>query len=193
MIADLQKKRISFAVEHGFAHEGLLMSANHHETSSARLESAKDTAQRTCQSMAVDGFDVVLECTGAEEATQTAIYVCSSTFALSPGSYIQAARSGGKIVLIGMGNPVQSLPISAAALGEVDIIGTFRYADTYPEAIGMLANPDPDLPPLSRLITHRFSGLDKVEAAFRMASRTQDENGNLVLKVIVEGNETHQG
>ena len=88
-----------------------------------------------------------------------------------------------------MGTPVQTLPISAAALREVDLVGTFRYADAYPEAIQMLANLHLGLPSLSRLITHRFSRLDDAEAAFQMAGKSQDEHGNLVLKVLVEMNE----
>ena len=88
-------------------------------------------------------------------------------------------------MLVGMGSPNQTLPISAAALREVDILGTFRYADTYPEAIGMLANRPPNLPDLSLLTTHTFQGLDNTEAAFQLASRTHDDAGRLVLKVVI--------
>ena len=37
--------------------------------------------------------------------------------------------------MVGMGTPIQTLPMSASHLKEVDIIGIFRYANTYP--IGM--------------------------------------------------------
>ena len=44
----------------------------------------------------------------------------------------------GKIGIIGMGTPIQTLPISEAALKEVDLIGVFRYANQYLRAIEMI-------------------------------------------------------
>lgn len=89
-------------------------------------------------------------------------------------------------MIVGMGNPVQTLPISAAALREVDIIGTFRYANTYPRAIELVASKDSGLPDLHKLVTHRYHGLESVPQAFETASKASDEHGSLVLKVIVE-------
>ena len=43
-------------------------------------------------------------------------------------------------MLIGMGNPIQTLPVSAAALREVDLVGVFRYANTYKDAIELVAS-----------------------------------------------------
>ena len=85
-----------------------------------------------------------------------------------------------------MGNPVQTIPISAAALREVDIVGTFRYANTYSEAIQIVAGPNSLLPDLTQLITHRYHGLAEVDRAFKMAGRSHDEAGKIVLKVVVE-------
>ncbi len=89
-------------------------------------------------------------------------------------------------MIIGMGNPIQTLPISAASLREVDLVGVFRYAGTYPRVIELLARGDPLLPDLTRLITQRFSGMDNIPRAFDMAARVKDEEGNLVLKVMVD-------
>ena len=85
-----------------------------------------------------------------------------------------------------MGNPVQTIPISAAALREVNIVGTFRYANTYPRAIELVANRDSGLPNLENLVTHRYQGLESVPQAFEMAGKASDEDGRLVLKVVVE-------
>ena len=164
------------------------MSASHAEASSVQLESARGIAQRACSEMVVDGFDVVLECTGVEESTQTAIYVCAVVSTLTRRLCNQAATSGGRVVLVGMGTPVQTLPISATALREVGIVEIFRYANTYLEAIEMLVSFEHDLPTSSKLITHRLSCLDGAEAVSKMASRPQDENSSLILKVLVEGN-----
>lgn len=90
------------------------------------------------------------------------------------------------MVIVGMGNSVQTLPLSAAALREVDIVGTFRYANTYPEAIDFVSSNSLSMPNLSRLVTHRFHDLGSVPQAFEMAARAQDSSGNLVLKVVVE-------
>jgi len=85
-----------------------------------------------------------------------------------------------------MGNPVQTLPISQAALREVDLVGVFRYAHTYAEVIELLSSKNPLLPPLEKLITQRYRGMDSIPVAFGMAARVKDDEGNLVLKVMVD-------
>lgn len=71
-------------------------------------------------------------------------------------------------------------------LREVDIVGTFRYANTYSNAINLVASNNPLLPNLEKLVTHRFHGLECVPAAFDMAGRASDEQDNLVLKVVIK-------
>ena len=89
-------------------------------------------------------------------------------------------------MLIGMGSPVQTLPISAAALREIDLVGVFRYANTYEEAIKLVSSGNPLLPDLSKLITQRFKGFGAIPGAFAMAGRVKDDEGRLVLKVFVD-------
>lgn len=179
VIADIQQERVKFATQHGFAHEGFTVPAKRGQNIDEKLQIAKETAASATEKLlngtgSIGGFDVVLECTGVEACTQAAIY---------------AARPGGKVVIVGMGNPVQTLPISAAALREVDILGTFRYANTYPKAIELASGHSQLLPDIEKLVTHRFHRLDDVERAFEMAARTKDGDGNLVLKVVVEGHD----
>ena len=85
-----------------------------------------------------------------------------------------------------MGTPIQTLPISAAALKEVDLVGVFRYANTYARAIELVARKPPGLPALEKLVTQRFKGLSNIGDAFAMAGRVKDDDGNLVLKVLVD-------
>jgi L-iditol 2-dehydrogenase len=94
-----------------------------------------------------------------------------------------------------MGTPIQTLPISAAALREVDLVGVFRYADTYPTGVSLVSKKnDPLYPDFSKLITHRFRGLESADKAFEMAARTKDDEGNLVIKVVIEtGGEEETG
>jgi len=138
-----------------------------------------------------EGYDVVFECTGAESAIQMSVF-CATT--------------GGRVMLIGMGTRAAYMPLSTAALREVDILGSFRYADTYPEALELLSlsssshSPTPSssststlsteaesipLPALvAKLVTHRFK-LEDTKKAFDMLAKGVDEKGGLVLKVMV--------
>ena len=179
VIADIQQERVRFATQNGFAHQGLTVPAKRVQNIEEKLQISKETAALATGKVPNEtgsngGFDVVLECTGAETCTQAAIY---------------ATRPGGRVVIVGMGSPVQTLPISAAALREVDILGTFRYANTYPQAIELVSGHNLLLPDLGKLLTHRFRGLNNVERAFEMAARTKDEGGKLVLKVVVESHD----
>ncbi|KAA8909386.1 chaperonin 10-like protein [Sphaerosporella brunnea] len=157
-----------------------------------KLEFVKETAGGILKHLdKPEGADVVFECTGVEACVQMGIY---------------AARPGGALVLVGMGTPVMTLPISAAALREVDILGGFRYANTYPAGIEILKmgkleilsgivqerdNLELDEPPakkeaaLEKIITQKYYGMQGVKDAFEMAGKGADHLGGLVVKVEV--------
>lgn len=87
-----------------------------------------------------------------------------------------------------MGTPIQTLPISAAALREVDLVGVWRYANCYPRGLEIMEKSieDKSVPDLRTLVTHSFDGLSSVPEAFTMAGRTSDYTGALVVKVVVQ-------
>jgi L-iditol 2-dehydrogenase len=85
-------------------------------------------------------------------------------------------------MLVGISSNNVTLPLSTAALREVDIQGCFRYANTYPTALALLASGT--LGNVEKLITHRFS-LEATASAFELLTRGQDEQGNIVLKVMI--------
>lgn len=127
-----------------------------------------------------DGVDLTFECTGKEVCMHTSLY---------------ATRPGGKVVMVGMGTPIQTLPMSVAHLREVDILGIFRYANTYDTGIRLLSSGRSGmgkggvgglLPSLDKMVTHRFKGLNNARQAFELAGRTVDDEGRLVLKVVIE-------
>ncbi|GME50368.1 Sorbitol dehydrogenase [Neofusicoccum parvum] len=180
VIADIDEGRVNFAVENGFAHAGFTVPLKRGQTIEENLEIARETAAAIGKVKKTTGeevgeVDAVFECTGVPSCLQASIYK------------FQATRPGGRVLLIGMGHPIQTLPISAAALREVDIVGVFRYANTYPTGIEVVSKPaGPDYPDFSKLVTHRYKGLDSIPEAFAMAGKTKDDQGKLVLKVVVE-------
>ncbi|XP_073715057.1 sorbitol dehydrogenase [Misgurnus anguillicaudatus] len=89
---------------------------------------------------------ITIECTGVESSMQTAIY---------------ATRSGGVVVLVGLGAEMVTVPLVNASVREVDIRGVFRYCNTWPMAIAMLAAKKVNVKPL---VTHRFPLEQAVQA-----------------------------
>lgn len=88
-------------------------------------------------------------------------------------------------MLIGMGTRIAVLPLSTAALREVDILGSFRYANTYPEALSLLSSSSSGLRTMvSKLVTHRFALCD-TQKAFEMLAKGVDEKGGVVMKIMV--------
>jgi L-iditol 2-dehydrogenase len=85
-------------------------------------------------------------------------------------------------MLVGMGSRNVTLPLSSAALREVDIFGSFRYANMYPTALALLASGK--LKNVEKLITHRFA-LEDTAHAFELLARGIDEDGNMVLKIMI--------
>jgi len=138
------------------------------KTSEEALRRAKESSAQLLELFKIqEGFDVVVECTGAESCIQMAVH---------------CARTGGKVALVGMGTPNPTLPLSAAACREVDLVGVFRYANTYPAALALLASGK--LRGIEKMVTQRFP-LDRTAQAFEMLAKGKDEKGGLVLKVMV--------
>ncbi|KAJ6459723.1 chaperonin 10-like protein [Mycena vitilis] len=166
---DINQARLDFAKANGFAAETFcLPMQDKAKTTEEQLRRAKESIQTALQKFdEPDGFDVVFECTGAEPCIQMSIH---------------AAISGGKVMLIGMGSRNVMLPLSAAALREVDIQGSFRYANTYPAALKLLASGA--LANVDALVTHRFS-LAETAQAFNLLARGRDDEGKMVLKVMI--------
>ncbi|KAI1502092.1 sorbitol dehydrogenase [Biscogniauxia marginata] len=175
VIADILEDRVKFAVENGFADVAFTVPLARLQTIDDKLAYAQGVAEKlkasTFKEEPVGEVNVTFECTGVESCMHTAIYT---------------TQPGGKVMIIGMGTPIQTLPISAASLKEVDLVGVFRYANTYKEVIKLLASKNDLFPDVSKLVTQRYKGLSSIPAAFETAGKVKDEKGNLVLKVVVD-------
>jgi len=111
-------------------------------------------------------IDTAIECSGATVAIHAAI---------------KATRNGGVVCLVGMGTPEITLPLVDAAVREVDIIGVFRYANTYPKTLALIASGKVDVKPL---ITHHFNFRESVDA-FNVARLGADKDNKMAIKVVI--------
>ncbi|XP_039246044.1 sorbitol dehydrogenase isoform X2 [Pipra filicauda] len=152
------------------------------DLSASRLQKAKEVGadftiqvkNETPQEVAskVEGVlgcmpDITVECTGVQACIQAGIY---------------ATRSGGTLVLVGLGPEMVTVPIVNAAVREVDIRGIFRYCNTWPVAIALLASKRINIKPL---VTHRFP-LEKALEAFETTKRGEG------VKVMLKCDPTDQ-
>jgi L-iditol 2-dehydrogenase len=172
-IADIETARVDFAAKNQFADRAVTVPRKRPASDGAddKLALAREVSELLIGEGG-EQYDVVFECTGVESCVQAAIY---------------STAPSGRLMIIGMGNPVQTLPLLAAALREVDIVGVFRYANTYPYGIDVLSRRDElGLPDISKLVTQRFVGFPNVPGAFETAAKPVDEKGNLVIKVMIE-------
>ena len=96
--------------------------------------------------------DILVECSGHPAATAAAI---------------KALDRAGRVVLVGMGGDELPLPLSVIQERELEITGTFRYANTWPTAIALVASGRVDL---DRLVTGVFR-LDQAEEALTAGRR----------------------
>ncbi|KAK6758988.1 hypothetical protein RB195_016297 [Necator americanus] len=79
--------------------------------------------------------EVTMECTGAQSCVESAILT---------------TRSGGVVVMVGLGPARMEIPLIDAALREVDLRGVFRYANSYPTALKLVASGRINLSGLTR-------------------------------------------
>lgn len=90
-------------------------------------------------------------------------FVDASGAAIAVKTGIREVRPAGHVVLVGMGAPEVALPIPVIQNNELVLTGVFRYANTWPIAIGLIESGRVDL---DGMVTGHF-GLDEVEAALR--------------------------
>ncbi|KAL5744503.1 hypothetical protein ACOSQ2_027619 [Xanthoceras sorbifolium] len=151
-IADVDVQRLSIAKNLG-ADETIQVSTD-----------IKDVAAEVIkiQNQMGSGIDVSFDCVGFEKTMSTAL---------------NATRSGGKVCLIGLAKSEMTISLTPAAAREVDVIGIFRYRNTWPLCLDLLRTGKINVKPL---ITHRFGFSQKdVEDAFETSA-----HGGSAIKVM---------
>ncbi|MDB5082674.1 MAG: Alcohol dehydrogenase GroES domain protein [Chloroflexi bacterium] len=134
-----------------------------------RLEVAKkygatrviNVAEQPLNSMAIQA-DVLLECSGNQNSVIEGI---------------KALRPAGTAVIVGMG-PAEEVKVPMAFIqnNEIKLTGTFRYANTYPTAIALVAAGKINL---DAMVTGRYK-LDQAEEALQAAHKDPSS-----IKVVV--------
>ncbi|KAF5857225.1 hypothetical protein ETB97_006067 [Aspergillus alliaceus] len=177
VITDVDEGRVAFALEHGFADVGFVVVPKKADTIDSRLAIARDLALEIGKLKWPGGEDVgrvdhVFECTGVESCVQTSIY---------------ATENGGNVVLVGMGTAIQTWPVAELTGREINVVSVWRYVNCYPRAIEIMnaVKSHALKPDVTKLITHRYSGLESVPHAYDTASKTRDAESKLVIKTVV--------
>ncbi|KAH9647305.1 Sorbitol dehydrogenase [Citrus sinensis] len=152
VIVDVDDYRLSVAKELG---------ADNIVKVSTNLQDIAEEVEKIQKAMGT-GIDVSFDCAGFNKTMSTAL---------------SATRAGGKVCLVGMGHLEMTVPLTPAAAREVDVVGVFRYKNTWPLCLEFLRSGKIDVKPL---ITHRFGFSQKeVEEAFETSAR-----GGTAIKVM---------
>ena len=139
-------------------------------------ESEGELAARTASALkaslggrvqANDGFDLVLDATGAQSCIMLGVW---------------AARPQGRVVAVGMGRPDILVPVTRMSVQEIELVGSFRYScGDYERAIALVSSGQIDV---KRLVTHRYVFSD-ASKAFDATTAGRGEDGRATIKVQI--------
>jgi L-iditol 2-dehydrogenase len=99
--------------------------------------------------------------TDSVEGLEVDAFIDASGVAQAVYSGIKAVGPAGRVILVGMGNDDVTLPVSYIQNKEIWVSGVFRYANTWPTGIEMVASGKVNL---DVLVTHKY-GLGSVADA----------------------------
>ncbi|KAA8650695.1 NAD(P)-dependent alcohol dehydrogenase [Aspergillus tanneri] len=160
---DIVQSRLDISKSYGVDHSFIPPQA---EPGADPMEHAEKVAESMKQQLEIkEGFDVVLECSGAEPCIQLGIY---------------AAKRGATFVQAGMGKENILFPITAVCTRGLVMKGSIRYlAGCYPAAIDLIGSGKIDV---KKLITNRFKFEEAVQAFELVKAGRHD-----VFKVMIAG------
>ncbi|KAL2027627.1 hypothetical protein VTO58DRAFT_110315 [Aureobasidium pullulans] len=149
LMVDVDATRLEFAKRHGIADNiyRIPMEAKDGE-SGAQFSLRMSNEIQEC--LNILSANVAFECTGIESC----LNIC-----------VGMAGQGSRVVIVGMGKPQQEVNISLALIREIEIVGVWRYANTFQPAIQLIEKGMVDV---KALITHRFE-MEDVASALEFA------------------------
>lgn len=121
---------------------------------------ATRTINTKSENIGDEKFDAFIDACGVESAVVAGI---------------KATGPAGRVLLVGLGSEEMTLPISHIQNNEIIVTGVFRYTNTWPIAIDLLATKKVNL---DAIITHHF-GLEQAEDGLK-ATTSPD-----AMKIIV--------
>jgi L-iditol 2-dehydrogenase len=155
VVTDMSSERLAIAEQLG-ATATVNVTRHTTEQSAAAIAAALGNRKPT----------VTADCCGYESSMATAL---------------EATKSGGKVCLIGMGCQQMTLPLTTSASREIDILGVFRYRNTYPLAIQMISKGAIDVQPL---ITDRYDLQQDFSQSTVVKAFEQSAKGKHTIKVM---------
>lgn len=151
VMIDIDEARLEFAKKHKIADKTYQMPLSGLEGESSSDFSLR-LGEKIKEDFGVEVVDTALECTGV----QSCLNLCIGM--VTPGS---------KVIMVGMGSPVQELNIGVALVREVEILGVWRYTNAFQAAIDLIAAGMVDV---KAMISHQFD-MDNVVDALELALR----------------------
>ncbi|KAL0935107.1 sorbitol dehydrogenase (alcohol dehydrogenase GroES-like domain-containing protein) [Colletotrichum truncatum] len=148
IMVDVDETRLSFAQKHGLADQTYKV-----PTSGLEGESSADFVTRIAAELLkrtrVATATAAFECTGVESC----LNLCITT-----------VDAGAKVVLVGMGRPLQNVNLGVALVREIKIYGVWRYTNTFQAAVDLIEAGMVDVKPM---ITHQYP-FEKVAEALEL-------------------------
>lgn len=138
-VTDVDAKRLEFAKEVGATHTLQIQPGEEPEVTAKKVAKILGGApERT------------IECSGAQFSVNLGVY---------------ATRPGGVFVIVGHGPTQVNFPVVQLVANEIEILGSFRYINTWQTAIDMISCGKINVKPL---VSHRFT-LEQTLQAFETA------------------------
>ncbi|XP_038222127.1 sorbitol dehydrogenase-like [Zerene cesonia] len=120
--------------------------------------------------------DKILEIMG----TNPNLSIDACGFASAQRVALMVTRTGGTVLVVGIGEEMVQVPLSGALLREVNIIGAYRLLNSYPSALAAVSSGRLDL---KSFITHHYP-LQKTQEAFELAKSGE------AMKIIIHVDQT---
>ncbi len=120
------------------------------------IDAKKDNVEKRVREITPDKYDIVYEVVGTEATAETSFEI---------------ARRNGSVYLLGVFSSPARINMMNIVKKELRVFGSWTCANTFPEAIELVAREKVDL---KSLITHRFKAQDGAQAFIDASSYTEN-------------------